>query len=68
MNSKIDSLKNRLSHMSTYDKKKHKDEIYAEIAKLREENAAKREELNSNFSADRLNLKADYKQRKRISV
>lgn len=64
MNSKIDSLKNRLSHMSTYDKKKHKDEIYAEIAKLREENAAKREELNSNFSADRLNLKADYTKEK----
>lgn len=59
MNNKINSLQSRLEHMSSYDKKIHKEEIKNEIARLREENSNKRLELNDQFKSDSTNLRND---------
>lgn len=52
MQSKITSLREKLKGMSAEDKEKHSAAIQEEIAKLREDNTAKRQELQAAYSSE----------------
>lgn len=60
MNSEIARLESKLAGMSREDKRKNANSIRNEIAKLRAENAAKRNELNAKFGEDKAEIQTGY--------
>lgn len=60
MQSKIDSLRDKLKRMSKTEKRKHRDTIQNQITMLREENKARRKELSEQLKNFRSETKELY--------
>jgi len=60
MQSKIDSLRDKLKRMSKFEKRKHRDAIQNQINMLREENKSKRKELSEQLKNFRTETKELY--------
>lgn len=60
MNSKIEMLSKRLKNMSSSGKSSQSQTILNEIAKLRNANKSKREELNAAYSAKSASINSEY--------
>ena len=60
MRSKIDSLRAKLKNMSSSEKQSNSEGIKAQIARLREDNKAIREKLQTAFKGKREAVKDEY--------
>ena len=61
MNQRIDSLRSTLKNMSKEDRAKNREAIQNEIASLRAENRAKREELSAEYKKDAEGIYSSHK-------
>lgn len=60
MQSKIDSLRDKLKRMSKFEKRKHRETIQNQITMLREENKSRRKELSEQLKNFRTETKELY--------